>query len=89
MVQHRLSRFIDLSLKLVQPHICGSNLTPYLMKLSYILFFESIHAYVKISNIVQSWPKKDLRHPDRAAKYGTGSIRDLHLSEAKIGGQLK
>ena len=88
-MQHRLSKFIDLSLKALQPHICGSNVTPYLTKLLYIVFFESMYAYVKISNTVQSWPKKDLRHPDRAVKYGTGSIRDLHLSEAEIGGQLK
>lgn len=48
-----------------------------------------MHAYVNISNTVKSWPKKDLRHIDRTVKCDTGLIRDLHLSEAEIVGQLK
>lgn len=77
----------------MQLHICSSNLTAYLVKLSAILFFESIHAMSKSPIFCDHDEKKkkesEMQTELSSTKYSTGSVKDLNLSEAEIRGQFK
>lgn len=66
------------------------------MKLSAILFFESIRATSKSPIFCDHDEKKKKKEEESemqtelsSTKYSTGSVKDLHLSEAEIRGQFK